>query len=67
MRAYAKQDDGTLEIINLVEDASGIYTPHGDKLTKTNTQITLLGWPDKTAILYKAMLHDTSIAEYLIP
>lgn len=55
VRAYQRQEHGTLEIVSLPCDATGIYTPYGDKLSRTDHEVVLLGWPDKRAVEHVVM------------
>ena len=48
MRAYHRNDEGTLDIIEIiVEDDGTICDPYGYPMSRTDEVAVLRGWPDE--------------------
>ena len=63
MRAYRKNDDGSLEIVSVGITPDGVLTDGSRQLDPTGEVVDLMGWPDKSAGVYKNWIGT----EYLIP
>lgn len=53
MRAYFRNDDGTLEIGRVLVENGKVYSVQGLELEPDNQAVSLAGWPDEHAVSYE--------------